>query len=79
MQNENQPNGAAPVKPQVKQVKEVKSDDVLERIEGQLANVIKLQWKMIRTLQSIVDSIGIFAAQKKRELDPEEASSETGQ
>jgi hypothetical protein len=76
MKNQNN-NGTAPVTPQEKETAEVESVNPLQEIVSQLGQVIKLQWSMARTLKSIEDSIAIFAAQKKRELDSEQPKTES--
>jgi hypothetical protein len=76
MKNQNN-NRTASVTSQEKERPEVESGNPLQQIVGQLTNVIKLQWAMVRTLKSIEDSIAILAAQKKRELDPEQPQTES--
>jgi len=76
MNNEHKPNGTAPVTSQTEPEKEIDSMKLLRRIEDHTAKAIKLQWAMVRSLQSIDASIEILAAQKKRELDPEQTDVE---
>ena len=76
MKTENKPTGTAPGTSQTKSGKKIEPVGLLERIESHLAQGIKLQWAMIRILRSIDASISIFAAQKKRELDPEQPPTE---
>ena len=71
MKNQTKPTGTAPDISQAKTGEKIEAVDLLERLEKHLAQGIKLQWAMVRTLQGIDASINIFAAQKKRELDPE--------
>jgi hypothetical protein len=79
MRKENKPNGTAPETSQAKAEKRIESGDLLRKIEHQVAQVIKLQWAMLRSLQSIDASTNILAAQKKRELDAEQSESEKAQ
>jgi hypothetical protein len=45
--------------------------ELLRRVENHLARGRKLGWVIFKKLESIDDSISLFAAQKKRELTPE--------
>jgi esterase/lipase len=79
MKRENKPNGTAPETSQTKVEKKIESVDLPQKVEHQVAQVIKLQWAMLRSLQSIDASTNILAAQKKRELDAEQSESEKAQ
>jgi hypothetical protein len=45
--------------------------ELLQSLESQLARGIKLGWIIYKKLESIDDSVNLFAAQKKRELSSE--------
>jgi hypothetical protein len=45
--------------------------ELLRRVENHLARGCKLGWIIYKKLESIDDSLNLFAAQKKRELGPD--------
>ena len=77
MKNDNKPNSSAPDTSQENARKEIEVGGLLERIDSHLAQGIKLQWAIVRTLQSIDDSIELLASQKARELSPEKPKDST--
>jgi hypothetical protein len=79
MKNRNKPNGTAPITSQADRGNKIEDKGLLVGIESHLANGIKLQWAIVRTLQRIDATLNIFAAQKKRELEPEQPKTETAE
>jgi hypothetical protein len=74
MKNQNTSTGTASGKPQESSVQEVSIAEFLRLIERHLAREVGLSQVMLKKLNSIDVSVSILAAQKARELSPEESA-----